>query len=82
MKKEILYFSAMWCSPCKMLTPRMETLSSQINYRKIDVDTNKELALEYNVRNIPTLVLIENGTLINKLVGLKSEQEIINFYNG
>ena len=82
MKKEILYFSAEWCGPCKTLAPRMERLSNQINYRKIDVDSNKELSSEFGVRNIPTLILIQEGQAINRLVGLQSEQDILNFYNG
>ena len=82
MKKEILYFSAEWCGPCKTLAPRMERLSNQINYRKIDVDQNQELSSEFGVRNIPTLILIQDGEAINRLVGLQSEQDILNFYNG
>ena len=45
MKKEILYFSAEWCGPCKKLAPRMEKLSNQINYRKIDVDKTENYLL-------------------------------------
>ena len=82
MKKEILYFSAEWCGPCKTLAPRMERLSNQINYRKIDVDQNQELSSEFGVRNIPTLILIQDEEAINRLVGLQSEQDILNFYNG
>ena len=82
MKKEILYFSAEWCGPCKTLAPRMERLSNQINYRKIDIDQNQELSSEFGVRNIPTLILIQDGEAINRLVGLQSEETILNFYNG
>ena len=82
MKKEILYFSAEWCGPCKTLAPRMERLSNQINYRKIDMDQNQELSSEFGVRNIPTLILIQDGEAINRLVGLQSEETILNFYNG
>ena len=82
MKKVILYFSTEWCGPCKTLAPRMERLSNQINYRKIDVDNNQELSSEFSVRNIPTLILIQDGEAINRLVGLQSEQDILNFYNG
>ena len=82
MKKEILYFTGTWCGPCKVLAPRMERLSNQINYRKIDVDNNQELSSEFSVRNIPTLILIQDGEAINRLVGLQTEQDILNFYNG
>jgi thioredoxin 1 len=82
MNKEILYFSAAWCGPCKALAPRMERISNQINYRKIDVDNDKELSSKYGVRNIPTLILVQDGEAINRLVGLQSEESILNFYNG
>jgi thioredoxin len=82
--KEILYFSASWCQPCKQLAPVMERLKSEgkINYKKIDVDTDTVLSPKYGVRNIPTLILLKNGTETNRLVGAQPEQSILNFYNG
>jgi thioredoxin 1 len=82
--KEILYFSAAWCGPCKQLAPVMERLKSEgkINYKKIDVDTDTVLSPKYGVRNIPTLILLKNGTETNRLVGAQPEQSILNFYNG
>ena len=80
--KTILYFTASWCGPCKTLGPIIESLGNKINYEKIDVDSNNELSIEHSVRNIPTLVLLENGIERNRLVGLQTEQQILNFYNG
>jgi len=80
--KQILYFSASWCSPCKMLGPIMESLSGQINYQKIDVDNEQDLSIKYGVRNVPTLVLLENGEVVGKLSGLHQKQQILSFYNG
>ncbi len=84
MSKEILQFSANWCQPCKQLSPVMEKLKSEgkINYRKIDVDTDTTLSAKYSVRNIPTLILLEDGEVKNRATGVQSEQQIINFYNG
>ena len=80
--KQILYFSAPWCGPCKMLGPIMESLSGQINYKKINVDNKQDLSIKYGVRNVPTLVLLENGEVVGKLSGLQQKQQILNFYNG
>jgi len=80
--KKILYFSAAWCGPCKMLGPIMESLSGQINYEKIDVDNNQDLSIQYGVRNIPTLILVENGEAVGRLTGLQQKETILNFYNG
>ena len=81
--KKILYFSAGWCGPCKMLGPIMESVSDQVNYQKIDVDNNQELSIKYGVRNIPTLVLVDgSGSELNRSTGVMQKQQIIDFYNG
>jgi thioredoxin 1 len=59
--KKILYFTASWCAPCKALSPVMDSLQGQINFDKIDVDTNTDLSAQYGVRGVPSLVLVENG---------------------
>ena len=80
--KKIFYFSAPWCGPCKTLAPIMESLSGQINYEKIDVDNNQDLSIKYGVRNIPTLVLVEEGKAKDKLVGAHAPERILDFWNG
>lgn len=80
--KQILYFTASWCQPCRVLGPIMESLSGQINYRKLDVDQEQDLAIKYKVRSVPTLVLLENGVEKNRLSGVQQPQTILNFYNG
>lgn len=80
--KKILYFSAAWCGPCKTLGPIMESASGQVNYQKVDVDSNPELSAKYGVRNIPTLVLLNNGIEVNRKVGVLTKEQILNFYNG
>jgi len=80
--KKILYFTAAWCGPCKALGPIMDSLQGQINFDKIDVDTNTELSAQYGVRGVPLLILLENGEEVNRLVGVQSKENILKFYNG
>ena len=81
--KKILYFSAAWCGPCKMLGPIMESVASQINYQKIDVDSNQDMSIKYGVRNVPSLILVdETGEIKGRLVGIQTKDQILNFYNG
>lgn len=80
--KKILYFSAPWCGPCKTLGPIVESLSGQINVQKINVDNDQDLSIQYGVRNIPTLILIENGEAKGKLIGMQTKESILNLYNG
>ena len=79
--KQILYFTASWCGPCRMLGPIMESIKGQVNYSKLDVDVEQDLAVKYKVRSVPTLVLVENGVEKNRLVGVHQSPEILKFYN-
>ena len=80
--RKILYFTASWCAPCKALSPIMDSLQGQINFDKIDVDSNTDLSTQYGVRGVPSLVLVENGKEVNRLTGVQSKEQILNFYNG
>ena len=80
--KKILYFTASWCAPCKALSPIMDSLQGQINFDKIDVDSNTDLSAQYGVRGVPSLVLVENGKEVSRLTGVQSKEQILNFYNG
>jgi thioredoxin 1 len=61
----------------------MEGLSGKIVYSKVDVDQDSELSAKYNVRNIPTLILLnEFGDEVGRKVGVQSKESILNFYNG
>jgi thioredoxin 1 len=78
---KILYFSAAWCGPCRTLAPIMESISDKIEYEKIDVDQNQDLSVKYNVRSIPTLVLVDDaGNELRRLTGAKQADTILNFY--
>lgn len=68
-----LYFSAPWCGPCKQLGPKMELVAeANITVEKILVDADIETTQKYGIRNIPTVVLIdENGVELERFVGVK-----------
>jgi thioredoxin 1 len=67
-----LYFSAPWCGPCKMLAPKMELVAeADITVEKILVDDNAEMTQKFGIRNIPTVILIdENENEIERFVGV------------
>jgi thioredoxin 1 len=76
--KQYLYFSAPWCGPCRMLGPVMQRVNNTIPVQKINVDEQSEMAIQYNVRNIPTVVLLENGQEVKRIIGAKPEAEYLN----
>jgi thioredoxin 1 len=61
-----------------MLGPVMQKVNNTIPVQKINVDEQSEIAIQYNVRNIPTVVLLENGQEVKRLVGAKAESEYLN----
>ena len=80
--KKLLYFSAAWCGPCKQLGPIMSEISSTIPVKKIDVDQNPEMAQKYGIRNIPTVILVdEQGQELAKKIGFNPKQTYLDMYN-
>ena len=79
--KEILYFSAPWCAPCRTLGPIMQEVGQTYDVRKINVDEDSETAAKYGIRNIPALVLVRDGNEeLARLSGVQTKEAIINFY--
>ncbi len=69
----VIDFWAEWCGPCKMIGPIIEEISSEYGDKivvgKVDVDNNDDLTSQYGIRNIPTVLFIKGGNVVDKLVG-------------
>lgn len=76
----VLYLSAKWCNPCRILSPIMDTLSEEyeekVKIAKIDVDENPEASMKYGIRSIPTLLFLKSGEVVDKQVGLSTKGAI------
>jgi thioredoxin 1 len=78
--KEVLKFYADWCGPCKMLSKTLENLKdNDIPIKEIDIDEQTDLAVQYNVRSVPTMVLLENGSEVKRVVGSMSLEKVKEF---
>lgn len=77
-KPVLVDFYADWCGPCQMQLPIVDALSKthgeQVEVLKVDVDQHQEIAQAYGVRSIPTLLLFQNGEVVDKMVGYQSAQ--------
>ncbi len=69
-------FYAVWCGPCKMQSVVLKELEEEIKIVKVDTDKHEELAKQYGIMSIPTLILFENGEIKQKKVGFTPIEEI------
>ena len=79
-KPLVVDFWATWCGPCRMVAPIIEKMAEkydgQIGVGKCDVEENEDLAAEFGIRNIPTILFFKNGVIADKIVGAQSEAKI------
>lgn len=72
-KPLVIDFWAEWCGPCRMVGPIVEELATEyegkVTIGKVDVDNNDEITSKYGIRNIPTILFIKNGEVVDKQVG-------------
>ena len=79
----VVDFWAAWCGPCKALAPILEEVDAElagtVKVAKINIDEEEELAAQFRVMSIPTLLLFKNGEVVNKSVGLAPKEEVVAF---
>lgn len=79
--KQVLYFSAGYCQPCRTFKPIMESLQAEMPITFIDVEASPQTATTWNIRSVPTVLVIKNGMEIGRAVGAKTKDEIRALYN-
>ncbi|XP_011640518.1 thioredoxin, mitochondrial [Pogonomyrmex barbatus] len=81
----IVDFFATWCNPCRMLTPRIETVIAEkqgkILLAKVDIDENTDLAIDYHVGSVPVLIAVKDGKVLERIVGLQDTDKLRQFVN-
>jgi thioredoxin 1 len=82
--KQVLYFSAKWCTACQATTPVVESLKSanKAQVMIVDVDYDVSLTEQYNVKSVPTTIILENGSEIQRVVGSINSDRLNQLING
>jgi thioredoxin 1 len=79
-KKVLLDFWASWCGPCRMIAPVLDEVAEErpdIKVCKINVDEEVELASRYGIMSIPTLMVLENGEVVNQALGARPKEDVL-----
>ncbi|MBR3720144.1 MAG: thioredoxin [Clostridia bacterium] len=84
-KVVLVDFYADWCGPCKMMSPVIDEIAKEVGENikicKLNVDEAQDIAIEYGVMSIPTLIIFKAGNEVNKLIGLQSKSEVMEALN-
>ena len=77
----IIDFYADWCGPCKMMSPIIDNIAEELGEKvkvgKVNIDDNKELAMQFGIMSIPTIIIFKEGKADKTFVGLRDKEEII-----
>ena len=84
-KPVIVDFFATWCGPCKRLAPVLDEVANDLSGKayvyKVDIDQNPDIAAQYRVSSVPTIIAFENGDIKNKTVGAQPKQALMQLLN-
>ena len=80
--KKILRFTASWCGPCKSLAKTLENIETSIPIEVVDIDVHSDIATEYGIRSVPTLVMLDVDIEMKRMTGVKAENLMREWING
>jgi thioredoxin 1 len=79
--KRLMRFTASWCQPCKMMAKNLDSIVTNIPIEIVDIDEKTDIAIEYGIRSVPTLIMLDENTEVKRCVGAKTTQELEKWLN-
>jgi len=81
--RHVFYFTADWCGPCKRVRPIVEELNrdGDIKFQLIDADVNLDLVKKYEIKSVPTVILLEDNVEIDRIMGAQTREQLETFIN-
>ncbi len=77
--RKVLRFSASWCQPCKAMAKLLDDIETNLPIEVIDIDEQSELAVDYGIRSVPTLVMVDENIEVRRMVGLATKDKLKNW---
>jgi thioredoxin 1 len=77
--KKVLRFTASWCQPCKAMAKLLDDIETNLPIEVIDIDEQSELAVDYGIRSVPTLVMVDENIEVRRMVGLATKDKLKNW---
>ena len=79
--KRVIKFEATWCSPCKMLSHILETVTTDVPIERYDIDEHMEYAQSFGIRGVPTMVMLDGNTEMKRMSGILNKEELEKWLN-
>ncbi len=79
--KKVLRFTAAWCQPCKTMKNMLEEIDLKVPFEVIDVDVSPDIAMDFGIRSVPTLVMMDEMIEMKRLTGIKTKEQLTEWLN-
>lgn len=79
--KKVLRFTASWCAPCKMLSKTLDEIQPTVPFEVVDIDIHPEVAADYGIRSIPTMIMLRDSIELKRITGIKTKEQITEWLN-
>lgn len=78
--KKVIRFTASWCQPCKIMTTMLEEIKPSLPFEVVDIDVHPEIAMDFGIRSVPTLVMMDETIEMKRTTGIKTKEQLTEWF--